>query len=551
MPEFRLESADFAMVGLYAVGIICLGVYIARRTETTSDYFLAGRSLTWWLIGLSLFASNVSSSTFIGLSSAAFSSGISVFNYEWMAAVVLVLFLIFLLPFYLKSGVYTLPEFLEKRFDQRARYYFSALQILMYVAIDAAAALYAGALVVQTMYPQIPLWQSALVLGTLAGLYTIAGGLKAVVYTDAVQAILLLIGACIVSAVAFQAVGGDWAAVSAQIPASDLSLVRPLSDPILPWPGLLTGVFLLGFYFWGMNQFMVQRALGAKDLNHGRWGALFAGLLKLPVIFIVVLPGIFGRLLYPPAEFPALAANPDLIFPTLMFDLLPVGVRGLILAALLAAIMSSLDSILNAASTLVTMDFVRKVKPDAPNHALVTIGRGVTAVFMVLAIVWAPQIVSFPNIWTYLQQMLAYLAPPIVACFAIGMFWKRATAAGAVAALVIGHTAAAIIFVLALADILIVQTQALTTIETELVAAGAPVVHFLYVAPIVFAVSAAALIAVSLATPAPDPNRIRELTWSRSMFHDRALREVPFYKDYRYLSVALLLTTFAFVAAWW
>lgn len=551
MPEFRLETADFVMVGLYVFGIVCVGVYIARRTETTSDYFLAGRSLTWWLIGLSLFASNVSSSTFIGLSSAAFSSGISVFNYEWMAAVVLVLFLIFLLPFYLKSGVYTLPEFLERRFDQRARYYFSALQIMMYVAIDAAAALYAGALVVQTMYPEIPLWQSALVLGTLAGLYTIAGGLKAVVYTDAVQAILLLIGACIVSVVAFQAVGGDWPAISAQIPASDLSLVRPLSDPTLPWPGLLTGVFLLGFYFWGMNQFMVQRALGAKDLNHGRWGALFAGLLKLPVIFIVVLPGIFGRLLYPPAEFPALAANPDLIFPTLMFDLLPVGVRGLILAALLAAIMSSLDSILNAASTLVTMDFVRKVKPDAPNHALVVIGRVVTGIFMVLAIVWAPQIVNFPNIWTYLQQMLAYLAPPIVACFAIGVFWKRATAAGAVAALVIGHTAAAIIFVLALSDIVIVQTQALTTIETELVAAGAPVVHFLYVAPIVFAVSAAALIGVSLATPAPDPARIRELTWSRSMFHDHALDEVPFYKNYRYLSLALLLTTFAFVAAWW
>lgn len=551
MPEFRLETADFLMVGLYVVGIIVLGVYIARRTETTSDYFLAGRSLTWWLIGLSLFASNVSSSTFIGLSSAAFSSGISVFNYEWMAAVVLVLFLIFLLPFYLKSSVYTLPEFLEKRFDHRARYYFSALQVLMYVAIDAAAALYAGALVVQTMYPQVPLWQPALVLGTLAGLYTIAGGLKAVVYTDAVQAILLLAGACIISVVAFQAVGGNWPAISAQIPASDLSLVRPLSDPVLPWPGLLTGVFLLGFYFWGMNQFMVQRALGAKDLNHGRWGALFAGLLKLPVIFIIVLPGIFGRLLYPPAEFPALATNPDLIFPTLMFDLLPVGIRGLILAALLAAIMSSLDSILNAASTLVTMDFVRKFKPDAPNQALVVIGRGVTALFMVLAIVWAPQIVNFPNIWTYLQQMLAYLAPPIVACFAIGVFWKRATAAGAVAALVVGHTAAAVIFALALFDVVVVQTQALTTVESQLVAAGTPVIHFLYVAPIVFAVSAAALILVSLATPVPDPDRIRELTWSRSMFHDHELRGVPFYQDYRYLSLALLLLTFAFVAAWW
>lgn len=551
MPDFRLETPDFLMVGLYVAGILALGVYLARRTETTADYFLAGRSLTWWLIGLSLFASNVSSSTFIGLASAAFSSGISVFNYEWMAAVVLVLFLIFLLPFYLKSSVYTLPEFLEKRFDRRARYYFSGLQILMYVAIDAAAALYAGALVVQTLYPQVALWQSALVLGTLAGLYTIAGGLKAVVYTDAVQAVLLLIGACIVSAVSFHALGGDWSAVRAQIPAADLSLIRPISDPVLPWPGILTGVFLLGFYFWGMNQFMVQRALGAKDLNHGRWGALFAGLLKLPIIFIVVLPGIFGRLLYPPAEFPVLAANPDLIFPTLMFDLLPVGVRGLIVAALLAAIMSSLDSILNAASTLVTMDFVRKFKPDAPNHALVVIGRGVTAIFMVLAIVWAPQIVNFPNIWTYLQQMLAYLAPPIVACFAIGVFWKRATAAGAIAALVVGHASAATIFLLALFDVVIVQSQALTDFETQLAASGAPIIHFLYVAPIVFAVSAAALLLVSVLTPPPDAGRVRELTWSRHRHGDTPKDAVSFFKDYRYLSIALLITTFLFVAAWW
>jgi SSS family solute:Na+ symporter len=313
----------------------------------------------------------------------------------------------------------------------------------------------------------------------------------------------------------------------------------------------LTGVFLLGFYFWGMNQFMVQRALGAKNLNHGRWGALLAGLLKLPIIFIVVLPGIFGRLLYPPAEFPALAENPDLIFPTLMFDLLPVGVRGLIIAALLAAIMSSLDSILTAASTLVTMDFIRKIKPNASNHALVVAGRCVTFVFMVLAIVWAPQIVNFPNIWTYLQQMLVYLAPPIVACFAIGVFWRRATAAGALAALVSGHTAAAAVFMLALFDVVIVQTQPLTDIETQLAAVGTPVVHFLYVAPIVFLVSVAALTLVSVATPAPDIARIRDLTWSYRMYTGEQLNDVPAHKDYRYLSVALLIVTLVFVAAWW
>ena len=267
MPQFELATLDLVMVGLYVVFIVAVGFYFARRTETTDDYFLAGRSLTWWLIGFSLFASNVSSSTLVGLSSAAFSSGIAVYNYEWMAALVLIVFIIFFLPFYLKTQVFTMPEFLERRFDERSRYYFSALMIFMNIVIDTAAALYAGALVVQIVYPNIPLWVSVVILGILAGIYTIAGGLKAVVYTDAVQAVLLLIGAFLVAVLSFNAIGGSWDAVKAAVPEQDLSIILPASDPVMPWPGLLTGVFLLGFYFWGTNQFMVQRTLGAKDLN--------------------------------------------------------------------------------------------------------------------------------------------------------------------------------------------------------------------------------------------------------------------------------------------
>ena len=540
------------MVLLYVVFVVGLGFYFARRTATTEDYFLAGRSLVWWLIGFSLFASNVSSTTLMGLSSAAFGSGISVYNYEWMAALVLVVFLVFFLPLYLKTRVYTMPEFLERRFDQRSRYYFSALLILMNIAIDTAAALYAGGLVVQIIYPQIPLWKSVVGLGIVAGAYTIAGGLKAVVYTDAVQAVLLLIGACLVAVLSFDAIGGSWSAVVARVPADDLSIIRPASDPVMPWPGLFT-VFLLGFYFWGTNQFMVQRTLAAKDLNNGRWGALFAGLLKLPVIFIMVLPGIFGRLLYPAADYPALAENPDLIFPTLMFDLLPVGIRGLIIAALVAAIMSSVDSTLNSAPTLVTMDFIKKLKPDVPNHSLVVAGRIVTFVFMSLAILWAPQIIKFPNIWTYLQQMLAYLAPPIVACFFGGVFWKRANRHGALAALLAGHGAAAVIFGLALSGSIIIQTQALTPEEIQMAAAGTPVIHFLYVAPIVLLISLAALVVVSLATEKPDEEVVRTLTWSPAVFAEEtpALRRLPWYKNYRYQSAATLVLIVLIVIAWW
>lgn len=552
-PGFQLAALDLIMVLLYVIFIVGLGFYFAKRTDTTDDYFLAGRSLTWWLIGFSLFASNVSSSTLMGLSSAAFSSGISVYNYEWMAALVLIVFLVFFLPFYLKTRVYTMPEFLERRFDQRSRYYFSALLILMNIFIDTAAALYAGALVVRVIYPQIPLWKSVVVLGIVAGVYTIAGGLKAVVYTDAVQAVLLLIGASLVAALSFDAIGGSWSAVVAMIPAADLSIIRPASDPVMPWPGVVTGVFLLGFYFWGTNQFMVQRTLAAKDLNQGRWGALFAGALKLPIIFIMVLPGIFGRLLYSAADYPALAENPDLIFPTLMFDLLPVGIRGLIITALVAAIMSSVDSTLNSASTLVTMDFIKKIKPKMPNHSLVIAGRVVTFVFMSLAILWAPQIIKFPNIWTYLQQMLAYLAPPIVACFFAGVFWKRANGNGALAALVVGHLAAAVIFGLALSGLVIIQSQALTPEQLQMATAGTPVIHFLYLAPILLVISLAALVIVSLATAKPDEEVVRTLTWSPALLAEEtpALARLPWYENYRYQSAAMLVLIAIFVIAWW
>ena len=553
MPHFELAPLDLVMVGLYVIFIVAIGFYFARRTETTDDYFLAGRSLTWWLIGFSLFASNVSSSTLVGLSSAAFSSGIAVYNYEWMAALVLIVFIIFFLPFYLKTRVFTMPEFLERRFDERSRYYFSAVMIFMNIIIDTAAALYAGALVVQIIYPDFPLWLSVVLLGILAGIYTIAGGLKAVVYTDAVQAVLLLIGAFLVAVLSFNAIGGSWADVKAAVPAQDLSIILPANDPVMPWPGLLTGVFLLGFYFWGTNQFMVQRTLGAKDLNHGRWGALFAGFLKLPIIFLMVLPGIFGRLLYPAAEYPTLAENSDLIFPTLMFDLLPIGIRGLIIAALVAAIMSSVDSTLNSASTLVTMDFIKKLRPNASNKTLVIAGRVVTFAFMTLAILWAPQILKFPDIWTYLQSTLAYLSPPFVACFIMGVFWKHSNRTAAFAGLIVGHLAAITIFALDLAGVLVVQTGPFNEAQQAVVAAGAPVIHFLYLAPILLVISIAVIVGVSLSGEKPDEETVRELTWTPDFFRQETeeLAALPWYKNYRYQTIGMLVLIALFVGMFW
>ncbi|MEM1095278.1 MAG: sodium:solute symporter [Bacteroidota bacterium] len=534
MPQFELHPLDLAMVVGYVIFVIALGFYFAKRTKSEADYFLAGRSLTWWLIGFSLLASNLSSSSLLGMASEAYRRGIAVYNYEWMAALILVVFAVFFLPFYLKTRIFTMPEFLERRFDARSRYWFSGITILGNIIIDTAAALYAGAIVVQILYPDIPMWQIIAVLAILAGLYTAAGGLAAVVYTDAVQAVLLLLGACIVAFTAFNQVG-SWSAVTAVAPPESRKLVLPADSEIMPWPGLLTGVFLLGFYFWTNNQFMAQRVLGAKDLNNGRWGAIFAGFLKLPILFIMVMPGMFARVLYPAADYPELVANADLIFPTMMFDLLPIGLRGLIITALVAAIMSSVDSTLNSASTLVTMDFVKKLKPKASRKTLLWVGRTTTLVFMIFAALWAPFIVG-KGIWQYLQEVLSYIAPPVVACFVLGVFWRRATATGAFAGLLGGHAFAFGLF----------WMRSIVGVEVFQF-------HFLYISVWIFLAALVIIVAVSMATPPPDAAKVETLTWSRRLFRQETeeLRGVPWYQNYRVLSVILLACTAVIVAAFW
>lgn len=534
MPEFTLTALDISAVLLYALVIFGIGLYFSRKTDDGEDYFLAGRSLTWGLIGISLVASNLSSSSMIGMAGEAYGGiGLAVYNYEWMAALVLVVFVLFFLPFYLRSGIYTMPEFLEKRFDGRSRMYFSALSIFLSVVVDTAAALFAGALVVELVYPDFPLWGTMTILALVAGAYTIAGGLKAVVYTDAIQGTLLLLGAAAVAVLAWNEIGGfesGWAAVQQAAAADEhaLSLIHPLDvQNGMPWLGLVTGVFLLGFYFWTTNQFMVQRVLGARDLDHGRWGALFGGLLKIPILFLMVMPGTFARVLYPNIE------RADQVFPTLLFDLLPGGFRALVLTAMLAAIMSSVDSTLNAASTLVTMDFIKRKRPDTSPRALVRIGRLVTFLCMVFAIAWSPVIIGFDTLWSYLQTTLAYVAPPALALFILGVFWRRATATGAIAGMATGHLAAAVFLVLTVT--------------------GTYAINFLYLAPILLLIAMAVMVVVSLNTPAPAPEKVDGLTWSPAYWRaeSRQLEGVPFWKNYRVQSVALAAITAVVVVWFW
>ncbi len=532
MPPVAIDASltplDLAVIGAYALGIIVLGLLVARRRASAEDYFLASRSSSWPVIGLALLASNISSTTLIGLAGAAYAIGISVYNYEWMATVVLAFFCVFFLPFLLRSQVYTLPEYLERRYDRRARRYFSALTIFLNIVVDTAGTLYGGAIMLKLILPEWPLWQVVAVLALSAGVYTIAGGLRAVMVTETVQAVILLVASVFIAVFAFDKAGG-WDAVMAAVDPAKLSLIRPLDDPGVPWLGLVLGVPLLGFYFWCTNQFMVQRVLSAKDERHGRWGALFAGLLKLPVLYVMVLPGTAAILLYPQLD------KPDLVYPTLIFDLLPAGLVGIVIAGFFAAIMSSIASTFNSAATLVTMDFVRPLRAGdegsalspEQSRALVRVGRVTTFVFMVLAVLWAPQIERFESLWQYLQAVLAYAVPPVCALFLIGLFWRRANAAGALAAIVVGLLGGGGLF------------------WANVLASDPLGLHFLLVAPVLFVLSAGALVIASLLSSPPRAEQVDALLWTPAFYRAEtaALAALPWWQNYRVLSVLLLVLT--------
>ena len=558
------------MIG-YAILIIAYGLYHAKRSSS-EGYFLAGRNMTWPIVGISLFAANISSSTLIGLAGSAFNTDTHVFNYEWLASVVLVFFAIFFLPFYLRSQVYTMPEFLERRYDSRSRYYFSFITIVGNVLIDTAAALYVGSIVLRLLFPSIPPWAIIVILAFAAAAYTIPGGLNSVIQTEVVQAVLLILGSCMITYYAFDAVGG-WgkfiAGLDAKAAAGELvktshgevvqtfgsaeemlSLVRPLGDPFMDWVGLLLGAPILGFYFWANNQFMVQRVLGARDLNHGRWGALFAGLLKLPVLLIMVLPGTCAILLYANADltnihYPlaegGLCTNlrdcPDATYPLLLFNLLPKGIIGLVLAGLLAAMMSSVSATFNSASTLVTMDFIRTMRPQMTSQQLVRAGQITTLVLVVLASMWAPVIEQFKSLFEYLQDILSYIAPPVAATFIVGLFFKRANGTGSIACLGFGF----------LVSVIAVLSRTFGWFD------WLNDMHFLYRTAWLFFSCALINIIASLASAPPDPEQVSHYTWSSAMLkaESEELSGLPWYKNYRVLAVLLLIVTFALVGYFW
>ena len=436
----HLQPLDFVAIGIYFLLTVAIGVWTARGKTTANELFLAGRSLGPVAVGLSLFSSNISSDTLIGLPGAAYRTGISAANYEWMASLVLVFSMFWILPILMRSRVTTMPELMERRFDPRMRKYLSAVTLFLSVVLDTAGTLYAGALVITAFVPGLSLSETAFALALFTAAYTAAGGLRAVVYTDVMQAVVLLVGAAVLAWAVFGQFDYSWAEVTARVPSSHLSLIRPMDDPGVPWLGLITGLPIVGFYYWTMNQYIIQRVLGARDLRTAGRGAALAALLKLLPLFLMTLPGAMAIPLLPHL------AHPDQVWPELVARYVPTGLAGLILGGLIAALMSTCSATMNSAATLLTVDFLEPARPGWTQAQVTTAGRVFTVVIAVFAGWWAPQIQHFQGLWAYLQQAFAYVASPLVAVFAYGMVSRRLGARAAFAGLASGHLLAALVF---------------------------------------------------------------------------------------------------------
>ncbi len=536
-----ISNIDIGIIIAYFAFVMGIGFYVSRRTTTSEDLFLGGRSFTYGLIGLSLFASNISSATLVGLSGAAYSTGVVQSVYEWLSGIPLIIAAVIFVPLYLRSKITTIPEFLEKRFDRRSQVFFSVMTIASSVLIEMAGGLYAGSIVLQAFFPGLVLWQTALGLAIVAGIYTAFGGLKAVVITDAVQSIILIIGCTVLTVILFGKLDYSWANVVASAPEGHFSMIRPLDDESMPWSGLFLGVPILGFWYWTTNQYIVQRVLGAKDIKHARWGMIFAGFLKVIPLFVMVIPGAMAISLFPIEQFPELS-NSDKVFPTIVTQALPVGMVGIVLAGLVSAIMSSVDSTLNSASTLIVVDFVKPNNPNLTDKDIVKYGRIATIVLMLIAAFWAPNIQHFQGLWNYLQKMFSILVPPIAVIFLVGVFYKRGNGDGSFWTLVIGTILGALLF-------LITDTapwEAMMGEGTEKLIN----LHYTTNVGIMTALSAVIFVVISKMTPAPDAKAVELLTFRRELLND-GMGGLPWYKDYRFhMTLLVALMTVIMIYFW-
>ncbi|TQV85273.1 sodium/solute symporter [Exilibacterium tricleocarpae] len=498
-----MVGLDWMVVGAYfalVFGVAFWSGYREQAQENTEAFFLAGKNVGWFIIGASLFASNIGSEHLVGLAGAGAAGGVAVAQFEILAGLILLLLGWVFVPFYLKSGVFTMPEFLERRYSSGPRLYLAIISIVGYVLTKISVTIAAGGIVFETLMG-IDFWTGALIVVVATGIYTVWGGLRAVLYTDTVQMFVLIGGAIAVTVIGLQEVGG-WRELQVQAGDDYFDLWKPLSDPEFPWTGILFGAPILGVWYWCTDQFIVQRVLSARDEDNARRGTVFAAFLKQLPLFIFVVPGIIAYVLSKSGQLQMEQA--DQALPALIGALLPDGLRGLVVAGLLAALMSSLSSVFNSCSTLITFDLYKRLRPQVGERHLVVVGQISTLLLVGCGLLWIPfmELIS-GRLFTYLQSVQAYISPPIAAVFLIGIMWRGANARGAIAALAVG-------FVLGIGRLVLEMNKASLDGVWLMLAS----INFLHFAIIIFIASVIALVAASLTAAAPSAEQLQNLTFS-------------------------------------
>ncbi len=511
--NLHVPALDLVIIAIYMVAILLVGIIAARRTVITGQvFFLAGRSLPWGVVGAALFASNISTIHLVGLTASGYNEGLVWGNFEWMASFSLILLSLVFAPFYFRSRVATLPEFLERRYSPASRSILAIMAIMAALFIHIGMSLYAGAVVFQQFFG-IRVDVSILIVSAIVSIYTIFGGLKAVVVTETFNTAILLMGVCIITVFAILALPAhgihSLAAFRAAVKPDQLHVIRSNSTVGLNWYAIFLGYPILGVWYWCTDQTIVQRVLGAKTERDAQLGPLFAGFLKILPMFLLILPGVIAYVLF--HDQIGTASNQTL--PVLINMLIPTGLRGLITAAVLAALMSAVSAALNSSGTLVAVDIVKRLRPATTDSQMVTIGRVSSAVVMLLAILWSTQGGRFSSIFAAINVIAADLAPPITTVFLFGVFWRRGTKEASAITLVSGLCMGVLAF---LFDLPVIG-------HTRLITDGWGI-SFLMQAWWMFCICSVIFVASSLCTPAPPLSSVEGLTWTNPLASFREMR---------------------------
>ena len=535
-----LESFDWLVLGIYFLALIAVAVWVVlQKNKNTEDYFLAGRNVGWFVIGASIFASNIGSEHVVGLAGTGFESGTPMAHYELHAWIVLLLGWLFL-PFYIRSGAFTMPEFLEKRFDSRSRWFLSVFSLVAYVLTKVSVTIYAGGIVVSELLA-IPFWYGAIGIVIFTGIYTVIGGMKAVIYTETLQTVVLILGSVIITYLGLQEVGG-WSQLRETVIAvspDHFNMWRPMSDPNFPWTGLLIGGTIVGIWYWCTDQYIVQRTLAANNIKIGRRGAIFGAYLKLLPILIFLVPGIiaFALSIQNPEVFSIDKA--DRAFPMLVKTLLPVGLKGLVAGGLMAALMSSLASVFNSCSTIFTIDIYKKLKPEKSEKSLLQIGKIATGFIVLLGIIWIPIMEKIGGgvMYQYLQNVQSYIAPPVTAVFLLGIIWKRVNSSAAITTLLAGF----VLLVLRLGSEIFYQSEISSNQVVSNLMYDFATINFAHMAIFMFIFSVILCVSVSLVTSPPDYKLIIGLSFGTLTDQQKQDQRNSYDKVDVFLSILLVI----------